>query len=56
MTRLSLKRRAVAPVRSSKPALSPYQWLNAMQLSPQEVMAAREHVERSLNIDEVGGR
>ena len=28
----------------------------ALQLSPHELMAAREHVERSLNLDEVGGK
>ena len=56
MNQLSLKRRSLAHQRSAKPALSPYQWLNALTLSPQELMAAREHVERSLNIDEVGGR
>ena len=56
MKPLSLKKRPSAPRRSSMPALSPYQWLNAFNLSPQELQAAREHVERTLNIDEVGGQ
>ena len=56
MSKLSLKKRPVARVVSTKPALSPYQWLNALHLSPQELLQAREHVERSLNLDEVGGR
>lgn len=54
MRPVSLKNRRNAPARK-KPATSPYQWLESCTLSADELAAARDHVERSLNLDEVGG-
>ena len=33
-----------------KPAVSPYQWLDRVQLSPDELGQLREHVERTLQL------
>ena len=53
MRPLSLRKASQA---RTKPALSPYQWLESFTLSPDELAACRDHVERSLHIDEVGGK
>ena len=53
MRPVSLRKQLAA---RSKPALSPYQWLESFTLSPDELSAARDHVERTLHIDEVGGK
>ena len=38
-----------------QPALDPLSWVDGMQLSSDELAMLREHIERSLQLDEEGG-
>ena len=46
--------RTLSPIRKQRartlPATSPYQWLEAVSLSKDELAQLREHVERSLQL------
>jgi hypothetical protein len=44
------------PSSRQRPAINPYQWLDAARLSPDEQQAMREHVLRCLLADEEGNR
>ena len=35
-----------------QPAVSPYQWLDRFQLSPDELKGLREHIERQLQMED----
>lgn len=47
---------ALSPTRATlarkHPAISPYDWLNSLQLSSDEIKALRDHVERSMQLSD----
>ena len=47
---------SLSPTRANtarkRPAISPYEWLNSLRLSEDEIKMLREHVERSLHLSD----
>ena len=47
---------SLSPTRANtarkRPATSPYEWLNSLRLSEDELKALREHVERSMQLSD----